>query len=193
MDVPPTGAPAGGGEGPVSRVVLDPGDGSLGPLLRLADDRLGPGQGYGRHDHRAVDVVAVVLAGELHHRWGAGADLAAGDVAVLRAGAGLAHDEVAGGRGARVLQCYLRSAAPGEPAAHAVHRSPGGWVDLARADARLWVRRAAPGEEVVPPAGLVLLADDDGVRPHGDGPVRAPGSATVLVWQLDAGRPSWAG
>ena len=46
-----------------SRVLLAPDDGSLGPLLRLTDDRLGPGAGYGRHPHAAVDVVAVVLAG----------------------------------------------------------------------------------------------------------------------------------
>ncbi|MGY1725001.1 pirin family protein [Blastococcus sp. SYSU DS0533] len=192
MDVPPVGAPAGGADGPVSRVVLAPDDGSLGPLLRIADDRLAAGAGYGGHDHRAVDVVAVVVDGELHHRWGAGAELAAGDVAVLRAGAGLTHDEVAGDRGARVLQCYLRSAAPAEPPAHAVHRSPSGWVDLRREDARLWVGRAAPGEELVPPAGLVLVAGPDGVRAHEGGPVRATGAATVLAWQLDAGRPSWA-
>ena len=86
------------------RVVLAPDDGSLGPLLRVADDRLAPRAGYGRHEHRAVDVVAVVLAGSLHHRWGDGADLVAGDVAVLRAGTGLVHDEVAGDDGARVLQ-----------------------------------------------------------------------------------------
>ena len=40
-----------------SRVLLAPDDGSLGPLLRLADDRLGPDAGYGRHPHAAVDVV----------------------------------------------------------------------------------------------------------------------------------------
>ena len=45
------------------RIVLAPTDGSLGPLLRIADDRLPPGPGYGRHEHRDVDVVAVVLAG----------------------------------------------------------------------------------------------------------------------------------
>ena len=69
------------------RVVVTPTDGFLGPLLRIADDRLAPHAGYGRHAHRAVDVVAVVLAGSLRHRWGDGAELAAGDVAVLRAGA----------------------------------------------------------------------------------------------------------
>ena len=68
------------------RVVLAPDDGSLGPLLRIADDRLPPGTGYGSHEHRAVDVVAVVLAGSVTHRWAGSATAAAGDVAVLRAG-----------------------------------------------------------------------------------------------------------
>ncbi|MGY2075928.1 pirin family protein [Blastococcus sp. SYSU DS0828] len=175
-----------------SRVVLAPDDGSLGPLLRIADDRLGPGAGYGRHEHRAVDVVAVVLDGALRHRWGPGVDLTAGDVAVLRAGDGLVHDEVAGDRGARVLQCYLRSAAPAEPATHAVHRSPGGWLDLGRGDARLWVARPQAGEEVAPPPGLVLVADASGVRRHDAGPVGTGPASAVLVWQLDAGRPDWA-
>jgi quercetin 2,3-dioxygenase len=192
VDVPPVGAPAAPAGGPVSRVVLAPDDGSLGPLLRIADDRLGPGAGYGPHDHRAVDVVAVVLAGQLRHRWGPGAGLAAGDVAVLRAGEGLTHDEVAGEQGARVLQCYLRSAAPAAAAAHAVHRSVTGWLPLDRADARLWIGCAEPGGTCEPPSGLVLVADPDGVRRHDGGPLRPAGPATVLVWQLDAGRPSWA-
>ncbi|CCG02890.1 pirin family protein [Blastococcus saxobsidens] len=175
-----------------SRVVLAPEDGSLGPLLRIADDRLAPGAGYGRHEHRAVDVVAVVLAGTLIHRWAAGAKLTAGDVAVLRAGEGLAHDEVAGSEGAWVLQCYLRSAAPGAPAAHAVHRVAGGWVDLGRADARLWMQRTAAAGELTPPPGTVLVADAAGVRRAGGGPVRVDGAASILVWQLDAERPDWA-
>ena len=54
-------------------VVVEPDDGSHGPLLRVADDRLTPGEPYGAHDHRAVDVVAVVLEGALTHAWGDGA------------------------------------------------------------------------------------------------------------------------
>lgn len=176
-----------------SRIVLAPDDGSLGPLLRVADDRLAPGAGYGRHEHRAVDVVAVVLAGTLTHRWAAGAELAAaGDVAVLRAGERLTHDEVAGSEGARVLQCYLRSAASAAPSAHIVHRAAGGWVDLGRTDARLWVRRTEAAGDVSPPPGTVLVADAAGVRRAGAGPVSVEGPAGVLVWQLDAGRPDWA-
>jgi quercetin 2,3-dioxygenase len=174
------------------RVVLAPDDGSLGPLLRLAEDRLGPGAGYGRHAHRAVDVVAVVLAGALRHEWGDGAELLAGDVAVLRAGTGLDHDEVAGDDGARVLQCYLRAAEPSAEPSHRVHRDAEDWVDLGRTDARLWVSRVAPGVPVEVPPGLLVARGVDGVlvEQQAGRTVLEPG--LVLVWQLVAARPTWA-
>jgi hypothetical protein len=155
------------------RVLLAPDDGSLGPLLRVSDDRLAPGVGYGRHEHRAVDVVAVVLSGSLQHRWGDGAQLGPGDVAVLRAGAGLQHDEVAGDDGARVLQCYLRAARIDEPPTHEVQRRPSGWVDLGRGDARVWV---AGGVDDAPP-GVAIPLDGSDLR---------------VVWELAAERPEWA-
>lgn len=170
------------------RVLLAPDDGSLGPLLRIADDRLAPGTGYGRHEHRAVDVVAVVLSGSLHHRWDGDLRMTAGDVAVLRAGAGLAHDEVAGDDGARVLQCYLRSAAPSAEPSHEVHRSAAGWLDLHRDDARLWIGRA-PTEV---PAGLLVLRGRDGALVEQQSGGRIDRAGVALVWQLDAGRPTWA-
>jgi hypothetical protein len=170
-----------------SRVLLAPEDGSLGPLLRLADDRLGPHTGYGRHPHAAVDVVAVVLAGSLRHAWGREAVLGPGDVAVLRAGRGLTHDEVAGAGGAHVLQTYLRSAEPDGQPAHDVLLRPTGWVDLGRQDARLWVGAAGPD---VPPGLRVVVRDGEVTAGPGEGPVTAP--AVVCVWQLDASRPVWA-
>lgn len=163
-----------------SRVLVENGDGSLGPLLRIADDRLGPGASYGLHEHRAVDVVAVVLAGSLVHRWGDGVELVAGDVAVLRAGAGLAHDEVAGDDGARVLQCYLRTAAPGAPAAHEVVAGAGGWVDLGRPDARLWI-----GTGDAPDGLRIGVGEEPATVGGADG-------GPVVVWRLDGGRPAWA-
>jgi hypothetical protein len=174
-----------------SRVLLDPADGSLGPLLRLADDRLTPGEGYGQHAHRDVDVVVVVLDGLLTHRWHRGAVLGAGDVGVLRAGDGLRHDEVAGDAGAHVVQTYLRAAVAGGPPSHDVHTVPGGWVDLGRPDARLWVGAVAAGESVDPPSGLRVVAwGDEVTAAPASGPVTGP--ATVCVWQLDAVRPVWA-
>jgi hypothetical protein len=174
------------------RIVLAPTDGSLGPLLRVADDRLAPGTGYGRHEHRDVDVVAVVLAGSLRHRWADGAELAAGDVAVLRAGSGLTHDEIAGDDGARLLQCYLRSAEPGVPPSHEVRRAPAGWVDLRRPDVRLWLAWTRPGETVVVPPGLLLVRGVDDVLVEQQAGRRVEGPGAVLVWQLDTGRPAWA-
>ena len=175
-----------------SRVLLEPDDGSTGPLLRVADDRLAPGTGYGRHLHRAVDVVAVVLAGSLRHAWGSGAVLTAGDVAVLRAGTGLEHDEVAGDDGTHVLQTYLRSARPGEPAAHEVHRAAHGWVALDRPDARLWTAAVPAGSGVTVPPGLLVLAGPGGTRVEQQDGAAVRGPATAVVWQLDATRPAWA-
>jgi redox-sensitive bicupin YhaK (pirin superfamily) len=179
---------------PDSRVLLAPDDGSLGPLLHVAEDRLAPRSGYGRHAHRAVDVVAVVLAGDLQHSGDGAARLAAGDVGILHAGAGLEHDEIAGPGGARVLQSYLRSAAPTAPAAYRVTASSG-WIDLDRPDARLWCRRLAAGEEASPPAGFRLRAEENAVHLDGhvpQSPVTAAEPTVVLVWQLDRTRPSWA-
>ncbi len=179
--------------GPVQHAVLAPDDGSLGPLLRVSDDRLAPGQGYGSHEHAGVDVVAVVLAGSLRHRWGDGARMAAGDVAVLRSGTGLVHDESAGDDGARVLQCYLRPAGPAAPPSHEVLRGVTGAVGLGRPDAALWMAHAAPGVPVDVPAGLLLEAGDaTTARRHGGGPVVPPARGTLLVWQLETGRPAWA-
>jgi len=174
-----------------SRVLLEPVDGSAGPLLRLADDRLTPGQGYGRHAHRDVDVVALVLSGSLTHRWQRGAVLGAGDVGVLRAGAGLAHDEVAGDDGAHVVQAYLRAADPGAPPGHEVRPTPSGWVDLGRPDARLWLGAPGPGEEVELPPGLWVVhrGSEVTVAPR-EGTLTGP--ATVCVWQVDTARPAWA-
>ena len=170
-----------------SRVLLAPDDGSLGPLLRLADDRLGPSAGYGRHAHADVDVVAVLLGGSLRHAWGREAVLGPGDVAVLRAGRGLEHDEVAGAGGAHVVQAYLRPVAPGAQPAHDVLLRPSGWVDLGRPDARLWV---GPAGDDVPPGLRVVSRNGEVTAGPGEGPVAGP--ATVCVWQLDAARPAWA-
>ena len=179
--------------GPDQRTVLAPDDGSLGALLRVSDDRLAPGHGYGAHEHAAVDVVAVVLGGSLRHGWGDGARMAAGDVAVLRAGTGLVHDESAGDEGARVLQCYLRPVDPFAPPSHEVHHAVCGEVDLRRADAGLWVARAAAGVPVDVPAGLLLRAGGEtAVVRHDGGDVVPDEDGTLLLWRLETARPAWA-
>jgi hypothetical protein len=91
---------------------------------------------------------------------------------VLRAGTGLDHDEVAEDKGARVLQAYLRPAEPSAPPSHVVHPAARGWVDLGRADARLWVGPAADAP---------------------DGQITVAGGDLVVVWRLSTDRPDWAG
>jgi redox-sensitive bicupin YhaK (pirin superfamily) len=186
-------------EGLISRHLVEPTDGSAGPLLRIAEDRLMPGAGYGAHSHADVDVVAVVLSGSLAHGWGGRATLRAGDVGILRAGTGLVHDEVAGADGAHVLQTYLRTAAAGQEPGHRLVRwsavAARGWVDLGRPDARLWVARVQADDTVAVPAGLRVVATRDEVwaapaATTGEG--RVSGPAMVCVWQLDRARPLWA-
>ena len=172
------------------RIVLAPTDGSLGPLLRIADDRLPPGAGYGRHEHRDVDVVAVVLAGSLRHSWGYGAEVAAGDVARPPGRLGLNHDEIAGDDGARVLQCYLRGA---EPRCAAVARGAprrGGLGGPAPSGCPAVAGPAPAGGGVEVPPGLLVLRGVDGVlvEQQAGRVVRGPGQ--VLVWQLDTARPA---
>ena len=71
-------------DGLTSAVLLAPLDGSTGPLLRIADDRLDAGAGYGAHHHADVDVVAVLVSGSLAHGWGGrGVTLRPGDHAVV--------------------------------------------------------------------------------------------------------------
>jgi hypothetical protein len=100
---------------------------------------------------------------------------------------GVEHDEVAGAGGAHVLQAYLRAAEPGAQPSHDVLLRPAGWVDLRRADARLWVGEAGPDV----PSGLrVTVRDGEVSAAHGEGPVTGP--ARICVWQLDTVRPAWA-
>ena len=101
---------------------------------------------------------------------------------------GWTHDEVAGDDGARVLQCYLRSADPGAPPAHEVHRAASGWVDLGRPDARLWLARVAAGGGVDVPAGLLVVRGADGVLVEQQAGRAVTGPGAVLVWQLDTAR-----
>src|SRR5262245_41137519 len=64
-------------------------------LRVINDDRVAPGQGFGMHGHRDMEIVTYVLDGALQHRdsMGNGSVLRAGELQHMTAGTGVRHSE----------------------------------------------------------------------------------------------------
>jgi hypothetical protein len=64
-------------------------------LRVINDDTVAPGQGFGTHGHRDMEIITWVLAGELQHRdsLGNGDVIRPGDVQRMSAGTGIRHSE----------------------------------------------------------------------------------------------------
>jgi redox-sensitive bicupin YhaK (pirin superfamily) len=64
-------------------------------LRVINDDIVEPGQGFGTHGHRDMEIVSIVLEGALEHRddLGNGDALKPGEVQVMSAGHGIRHSE----------------------------------------------------------------------------------------------------
>ena len=73
----------------------DPANLSWGPLRVFNDDVIQPGQGFGSHPHRDMEIITVVLEGALEHRDNQGHHgvIEAGEVQMMRAGTGIVHSE----------------------------------------------------------------------------------------------------
>ncbi len=64
-------------------------------LRVINDDRVQPGQGFGMHGHRDMEIVTYVLEGSLQHQdsMGNGSIIRAGELQRLTAGTGVRHSE----------------------------------------------------------------------------------------------------
>ena len=87
----------------------DPDRVSFGPLVALNDELLGSRDGYDTHEHRDVVLVTWVVSGALAHTDPTGRTVQpAGQLAITRAGRGIAHSEHAEGGAVRFVQAWLR-------------------------------------------------------------------------------------
>jgi redox-sensitive bicupin YhaK (pirin superfamily) len=140
-------------------------------LRVLNEDRVLPGQGFGAHGHRDMEILSYVLEGALRHRDSTGSEgvLVPGDVQRMSAGSGVRHSEVNGSATAPVhfLQIWLHPSSPGLAPSHehrhfppaelqgrlrllAAPGAPQGALDL-HADAAVYATRLAAGEAATLP------------------------------------------
>jgi len=145
----------------------DPEWSGFGPLRVINEDRIQAGNGFGMHPHADMEIITVMLAGELHHQdsMGHSEALRCGEVQRMTAGTGIVHSETnPSAAPCHLLQIWIESSGPGltpsyEQKPFAIDR---GWTLLIDPEARegsmainrpvrLWRARAGAGQELACP------------------------------------------
>jgi redox-sensitive bicupin YhaK (pirin superfamily) len=151
----------------------DPANTHHGLLLVSNDDRVEPGQGFGTHGHRDMEIVTWVLEGALRHQDSTGTDdvISPGLAQRMSAGSGIRHSEMnaSATEAVHFIQMWVPpdtvGLAPGYEqrdvsdrlatgelfALASGGRAPDAAITIHQRDATLWVARAEPGQELVIP------------------------------------------
>lgn len=150
---------------------LDPERLAFGPMVCHDDHVLGRGQGFEEHPHAALEIVSWVVSGRLVHTdaTGAAVELGPGECAVLTAGSGVRHSELAGDGATRFVQVWLTPDDPDAPPAYRTAApaagsglvrvvGDGGPLSVGVAGAALDVARLDAGESVALPAAAKVHA-----------------------------------
>ncbi|HUF20627.1 MAG TPA: pirin family protein [Burkholderiales bacterium] len=175
----------------------DPRHMGFGALRVINEDRVAPGQGFGTHPHRDMEIISYVLDGALEHRdsMGNGSVIRPGDVQRMSAGTGVFHSEYnpSASDPVHFLQIWIEPAERGiQPGYEQKHFAP----DQKRGRLRLLASRDGRDGSVRMHQDALLYAaliDGDEKIEHELAPDRhayihlARGRATVNGEQLAAG------
>jgi redox-sensitive bicupin YhaK (pirin superfamily) len=168
----------------------DPERMGFGPLRVVNDDRVAPSGGFPSHPHRDMEIVTIVLEGELEHKdsMGNGRTIQAGEIQYMSAGTGVIHSEFnpSADRSVHLMQIWIEPSEIGLKPRYADQR-------LASAELNTWnLLLSSDGR-----AGSMAIRQDAELRsatlaagasidyaPKGLG----EGSAKVLLFDVQMGK-----